>query len=86
MYLRTEPEVCHERMVRRARSEEAAVPLDYLKRLHDKHEQLAEDMSRFTRVLRVDWNHFGADVESINEQINEVAQEDRRFSRDYHRI
>ncbi len=86
VYLRTDPKTCHERMRRRARTEEGGVPLAYLERLHDKHEELAEQMSRFTRVLTIDWNHFGADVEAVNVKINEVAAEERRFMRDYHRI
>ena len=38
IYLRTSPKVCYERLAKRARSEEAAVPLSYLQSLHDKHE------------------------------------------------
>jgi hypothetical protein len=45
-----------------------------------------EEMSRFTRVLRVDWNHFGADVHEINKEINAVAAEDRKFMRDFRRL
>lgn len=39
VYLKTTPEILHERMKIRARSEEATVPLSYLKQLHDLHEQ-----------------------------------------------
>ena len=38
MYIRTDPEVCLERLRRRARSEEAGVPLSYLKSLHKHYE------------------------------------------------
>lgn len=38
IYLQTDPSVCYERLRIRNRYEEAAVPLDYLKRLHEKHE------------------------------------------------
>lgn len=38
IYLRTAPEVCLERMHRRARSEEASVGLDYLNKIHKLHE------------------------------------------------
>jgi len=38
IYLQTPPEVCYKRLLKRARSEEASVPLDYLKKLHDRHE------------------------------------------------
>jgi len=78
VYLRTDPQTCFDRMKRRARTEESGVPLDYLRRIHDKHEMLADAMSRYTRVLRVDWNEFG-DVENLNAEINKIAAEERPF-------
>lgn len=39
VYLQTDPNVCFARLKKRARYEEAAVPLDYLVRLHEKHER-----------------------------------------------
>ncbi|MGZ6250880.1 MAG: deoxynucleoside kinase [Candidatus Chromulinivorax sp.] len=38
IYLQTPPKVCYQRLLKRARSEEALVPLDYIQALHDKHE------------------------------------------------
>lgn len=38
IYLRTSPEVAHERIRQRARSEESCVPLKYLQELHELHE------------------------------------------------
>jgi deoxyadenosine/deoxycytidine kinase len=38
IYLRTDPQVCYARMVKRNRVEETAVSLDYIERLHQKHE------------------------------------------------
>lgn len=38
IYLQTPPQVCYQRLLKRARSEEASVPLDYLSTLHIKHE------------------------------------------------
>lgn len=38
IYLRTDPKVCYERLLKRNRSEEAGVSLDYLELLHTKHE------------------------------------------------
>ncbi len=38
IYLRTNPEVCYERLKKRARSEESIVSFDYLSLLHQKHE------------------------------------------------
>ncbi len=39
IYLKTDPEVCYERLLKRNRSEESAVSLDYLKLVHDKHQE-----------------------------------------------
>ncbi len=39
IYLRTTPDVCHERLKKRDRKEEVGVGLDYLQSLHDKHER-----------------------------------------------
>lgn len=38
IYLQTDPEVCYNRLQARNRSEETGVSLDYLKLLHEKHE------------------------------------------------
>lgn len=38
IYLRVDPAVCYQRLLIRNRHEEAAVPLEYLERLHEKHE------------------------------------------------
>ena len=40
IYLRVAPEMCLQRMQKRARSEECGVSLDYLQRLHQCHEDL----------------------------------------------
>jgi len=39
IYLQTDPEVCYERMIKRSRSAESAVPLSYVELLHTKHEE-----------------------------------------------
>jgi len=38
IYLKTDPEVCYQRLLKRNRSEESTVDLEYLKMLHEKHE------------------------------------------------
>jgi len=38
VYLQTSPEVLHERIKQRCRREETAIPLEYLQRLHELHE------------------------------------------------
>jgi deoxyadenosine/deoxycytidine kinase len=39
IYLRTQPEVCHDRLKKRDRHEESSVSLDYIQTIHDKHER-----------------------------------------------
>ncbi len=38
IYLQTDPDVCFSRIKKRSRSEEAEIPLEYIKLLHKKHE------------------------------------------------
>lgn len=38
IYLRTHPDVCHQRLMHRNRLEESSIPIEYLKQLHSKHE------------------------------------------------
>lgn len=87
VYLRIPPEVCKQRMDTRKRPEEEGVPLDYLKRLHEQHEDFVNEMSRYTRVLVVEDSPFGDDAVSIvNGRIEEIAHEERRFLRDFRRL
>jgi deoxyadenosine/deoxycytidine kinase len=39
IYLRTNPQICCDRLRKRSRSEETQVTYDYIKMLHDKHEE-----------------------------------------------
>jgi len=86
VYLRVPPEVCKERMDTRKRPEEEGVPLDYLQRLHDKHEQFVDEMANYTRVLKVESSPTDDAVVDVNRQIVELAQEERRFLRDFRRL
>lgn len=63
IYLRAEPEICHQRLTIRNRHEESSVPLDYLEQLHNKHEQWLihkQDVAPYlkdTPVLVLECNH-----------------------------
>jgi len=85
VYLRADPEICHDRTKRRGRKEESGVPLDYLRRLHDEHEALVDAMSRFTRVVTFDWNEF-QEADLVNGKIDEALNEEVRFMRDFTRL
>ena len=47
IYLRAEPEVCFERVHKRERSEEATVSIDYLKNVHEKHEEWLNEGNKY---------------------------------------
>jgi len=38
IYLQTDPQVCHQRLLKRNRQEESGVSIEYLSHLHEKHE------------------------------------------------
>ncbi len=52
IYLRTDPRVCHRRLNKRNRSEEALVSLDYLSLLHNKHEDWLVHKRDVSALLR----------------------------------
>lgn len=49
VYLKTTPEILHDRIIRRCRPEETAIPLDYLKGLHELHEDWLVRGSQFAK-------------------------------------
>ena len=53
IYIRAEPEVCHERIARRCRTGESNIPLEYLKRCDDYHETWLQNNGKI-RVLNID--------------------------------
>lgn len=40
IYVRTDPEICHQRIAKRSRSGEEGIPLPYLKECHKYHESM----------------------------------------------
>jgi deoxyadenosine/deoxycytidine kinase len=44
IYIQTPPEVCFDRMCQRGRECESGVPLEYLKKVHDKYEEMVNNL------------------------------------------
>jgi deoxyadenosine/deoxycytidine kinase len=42
VYVKTDPEVCHERIFKRSRAGEGCIPLDYLEECHKYHEAMLD--------------------------------------------
>lgn len=81
IYMQTDPEICFERMKKRNRFEEQAVPLAYLKSLHTKHEKWLcqkEDIADYlknTPVLTLGCNkEFESDENQQQEHIEAILQ------------
>lgn len=45
VYVKTNPEICHERIFKRSRSGEDGIPLDYLLECHKYHEAMLDSLS-----------------------------------------
>lgn len=56
IYLQADPTTCYKRLLKRNRQEEAVVPFDYIKRLHEKHEDWLvkkEDIALYLKNIPV---------------------------------
>ena len=77
IYIRTEPEQCAQRIAQRARSGEEKIPMEYLQRLHQKHEQIFSEDTLAIPTLVIDgsqdWKNDNAVFEKIARQINEFV-------------
>ncbi|MCL4361452.1 deoxynucleoside kinase [Candidatus Dependentiae bacterium] len=81
IYLRTEPETCYQRILKRSRSEEASISLDYIKDLHQKHENwlvnkidIPKNLANIP-VLIIDCDkEFEKDLSYQNEILQKVAE------------
>lgn len=80
LYLQANPTTCYERLLKRNRQEETVVPFDYIKRLHEKHEDWLikkEDVAPYlknTPVLVLPCNNdFESNQEEQHEHIHKIT-------------
>ena len=81
IYLRVNPKTCLERIRERARKAETAITLDYMENLNQGYEYFIDEMTRYTRVLTLDWNQY-LEVEEVVQRISEMTADKRKFLRD----
>lgn len=88
IYLQTSPETCYSRINKRKRSEESEIPLDYLQKLHKRHEDWLFHKKGITRslsdipILILDCNkefetnlkNQFAFMEQVQQFINQITQ------------
>jgi deoxycitidine kinase len=77
IYLQTDPKICHQRLTKRNRSEEQQVPLEYIERLHEKHEAWLigkKDVADYIKDVPVLVLQCDADFEHDKQQQDEHMQ------------
>ena len=73
IYLKCDPKVNSERIIKRARSEEESIPLEYLTQIHNKHEDwMYHEMEKGVPVLTIDATEDFTEEEKMEELYQKV--------------
>jgi len=91
IYLDASPEVCHERIMKRARPAEAksgfddgeqtdGIPLDYLRTLHNGYQDWLREIAPRIPTVKLDWSKF-KDTETAWKWIKSQIDERSRYTR-----
>jgi deoxyadenosine/deoxycytidine kinase len=64
IYLKCDPAICHERIKKRNRQGEEGIPLGYLRKVHDRHEEWISRQQN-VKILTIDTGVY--DVENPEE-------------------
>ena len=73
IYLKCDPKVNNERIIKRARSEEESIPIEYLTQIHNKHEDwMYHEMEKGVPVLTIDATEDFTKEEKMDELYQKV--------------
>lgn len=85
VYLYIPPELALERVHQRGREVERGLDLEYLRNLHKGYERFAEEMGRYTVVVRLNWAEFDP-IGEVAKYLMDKVDENREFLRSIRRI
>jgi deoxyadenosine/deoxycytidine kinase len=75
VYLKVDPEICVQRIIKRNRTGEDAINLEYINKVHQQHESwLVSRDAELLNVCIVDGNGEGCDIVKIAEYINKCLK------------
>ena len=72
VYLKTDPEVCSERIHRRSRVGEEGIPLEYLQKCHEYHNTMMHHLNSTTRKITLNGNENVND--KLDDWVNEICE------------
>ena len=65
IYVKTKPEICHFRIIKRSRNAESTISLDYLQECNNYHNRMIENYCVKSTILELDGNLEIDDMENI---------------------
>ena len=77
IYLKSSPETCFERIKKRNRTGESSIPLDYLQKIHDKHEVWLNNEDIPVLIINADENYI-----DNKKRMNEIFEQIMSFAFD----
>lgn len=66
LYLKAEPSICHERLIKRNRHEETEVPLSYLEKIESKYENYINNINKYP-VIQINTERDVEDIKDVFE-------------------
>jgi deoxyadenosine/deoxycytidine kinase len=78
IYVKTDPNICIQRIAKRSRAGESVIPIEYLRECHAYHEKMMEALSAIPQLIldgNVDIYENGDELQSWIQQISSFLQE-----------